>query len=67
MICIGRDMADEDDVRELESKITAVLDILYMKGIIDTEVDHYDVEEYRDELREDFNFQLSKTLQEYPE
>jgi len=52
MICIGRDMADEDDVRELESKITAVLDILYMKGIIDTEVDHYDVEEYRNELRE---------------
>ena len=63
----SRDLADEDDVRELEDKITAVLDILHIKSIIDREVDHYDVEEYRDELREDFNFQLSKTLQEYPE
>ena len=51
----SRDLADEDDVRELEDKITAVLDILYIKGIIDREVDHYDVEEYRDELREELN------------
>jgi len=30
MIYVGRDIADEDDVREVESKITAVLDILYI-------------------------------------
>ena len=51
----SRDLADEDDVRELEDKITAVLDILHIKSIIDREVDHYDVEEYRDELREEQN------------
>ena len=51
MIYVGRDIADEDDVREVESKITAVLDILYIKGIIDKEIDHYDVEDYSLELR----------------
>jgi len=48
---LSRDLADEDDVREVESKITAVLDILYIKGIIDKEIDHYDVEDYSLELR----------------
>lgn len=67
MIYIGRDIADEDDIEELRDKITAILDILYMKGIIDEEVDHWNVIDFRNELREDFNFQLSKTLQEYPE
>ena len=52
----SRDLADEDDVRELEDKITAVLDILHMKGIIKEDwVDHYEVEEYRDKLREEQN------------
>ena len=52
---LSRDLADEDDVRELEDKITAVLEILYRKGIIDRDIDHYDVEDYRDELREELN------------
>lgn len=50
---LSRDLADEDDVRELEDKITAVLEILYRKGIIDRDIDHYDVEDYRDELKEE--------------
>jgi len=49
----SRDLADEDDVRELEDKITAVLEVLYRKGIIDRDIDHYDVEDYRDELKEE--------------
>ena len=53
MIYVGRDIADEDDVEELRDKITAILDILKIKGIINTEVDHYDVCDFRNMLQEE--------------
>lgn len=54
---IGRDIADEDDIAEINDKIDAILDILRIKGIIktgekytDTYVDHWNVSEFRDDL-----------------
>lgn len=50
MTYIGRDLADEDDIEEINKKITAILDILFIKGIINKGVDHYDVYDLRDEI-----------------
>ena len=51
MTYIGRDLADEDDIEEINANIDAILDILRMKGIIDEEVDHWNVFEFRDKIR----------------
>ena len=50
MTYIGRDLADEDDIQEINANIDAILDILRMKGIIDEEVDHWNVIEFRNEM-----------------
>lgn len=54
---MNRDIADEDDIAEINDKIDAILDILRIKGIIktgekytDTYVDHWNVSEFRDDL-----------------
>ena len=62
MTYIGRDLADEEDIEEVNANIDAILDILRMKGIIktgdkytDTYVDHWNVIEFRNNLREEMN------------
>ena len=50
MTYIGRDLADEEDIEEVNANIDAILDILRMKGIIDEEVDHWNVIEFRNEM-----------------
>jgi len=50
MTYIGRDLADEEDIEEINANIDAILDILRMKGIIDEEVDHWNVIEFRNEM-----------------
>ena len=57
MTYIGRDLADEDDIAEINDKIDAILDILRIKGIIktgekytDTYVDHWNVTDFRNDL-----------------
>lgn len=53
----SRDLADEDDIAEINDKIDAILDILRIKGIIktgekytDTYVDHWNVTDFRNDL-----------------
>ena len=50
MTYIGRDLADEEDIELINANIDAILDILRMKGIIDEEVDHWNVIEFRNEM-----------------
>ena len=50
MTYIGRDLADADDIEEINANIDAILDILHMKGIIAPDIDHWNVIEYRNEL-----------------
>ena len=50
MTYIGRDLADEEDIEEINANIDAILDILRMKGIIDEEVDHWNVVEFRNNM-----------------
>ena len=50
MTYIGRDLADEEDIEEINANIDAILDILRMKGIIDEEVDHWNVIEFRNNM-----------------
>ena len=59
---INRDIADEDDIAEIQDKIDAILDILRMKGIIktgekytDTYVDHWNVIDFRNDLLKEMN------------
>jgi len=54
---LNRDIADEDDIAEINDKIDAILDILRIKGIIktgekytDTYVDHWNVTDFRNDL-----------------
>ena len=47
-------VADEDDIDEINKKIQAILDILFIKGIINKGVDHYDVYDLRDEVYSDY-------------
>jgi len=54
---LSRDLADEDDIAEINDKIDAILDILRIKGIIktgekytDTYVDHWNVTDFRNDL-----------------
>ena len=58
MTYIGRDLADEEDIELINANIDAILDILRMKGIIktgekytDTYVDHWNVIEFRDDMK----------------
>jgi len=58
---INRDIADEDDIAEIQDKIDAILDILRMKGIIktgdrytDTYVDHWNVIDFRNDLEKEW-------------
>ena len=50
MTYIGRDLADEEDIEEVNANIDAILDILRMKGIIDEQLDHWNVTDFRNEL-----------------
>ena len=50
---INRDIADEDDIAEIQDKIDAILDILHIKGIIAPDIDHWNVIEYRNELNQE--------------
>ena len=50
MIYINRDLADEEDIEDINEKIDAILEILHMKGII-PESDHWNVVEVRNNLR----------------
>jgi len=61
MTYIGRDLADADDIEEINANIDAILDILRMKGIIktgdkytDTYVDHWNVVEFRNDLEKEW-------------
>jgi len=58
MTYIGKDLADADDIEEINANIDAILDILRMKGIIktgdrytDTYVDHWNVIEFNNKMR----------------
>ena len=51
MTYIGRDLADEEDIEEVNANIDAILDILKMKGIIPSNIDHWNVIEFRNNLR----------------
>ena len=51
MIYINRDLADEEDIEEVNANIDAILEILHMKGIIDGDIDHWNVMEFRNNLR----------------
>ena len=50
MTYIGRDLADEEDIELINANIDAILDILHMKGIIDKNIDHWNVVEYKNDL-----------------
>ena len=50
MTYIGRDLADEEDIEEVNANIDAILDILRMKGIIPSNIDHWNVIEFRNEM-----------------
>jgi len=50
---LSRDLADEDDIAEINDKIDAILDILHIKGIIAPDIDHWNVIEYRNELNQE--------------
>ena len=50
MVYINRDLADEEDIEDINEKIDAILEILHMKGII-PESDHWNVVEIRNNLR----------------
>ena len=47
---INVNLADADDIEEINASIDAILDILRMKGIIDEEVDHWNVIDFRNDL-----------------
>ena len=47
----NRDLADEDDIEDIHNQIDAILDILHMKGIIKGDIDHWNVVEFRNNLR----------------
>jgi len=50
MTYIGRDLADEEDIEEVNANIDAILDILHIKGIIPSDIDHWNVIDYRNKL-----------------
>ena len=50
MTYIGKDLADSDDIEEINANIDAILDILHMKGIIPPNIDNWNVIDYRNEL-----------------
>ena len=54
MTYIGRDLADEDDIEEINANIDAILDILKMKGIIPSNIDHWNVIEFRNDLEKEW-------------
>ena len=58
---INVNLADADDIEEINASIDAILDILRMKGIIktgdkytDTYVDHWNVVEFRNDLEKEW-------------
>ena len=55
MVYINRDLADEEDIEEINANIDAILEILHMKGIIEGDIDHWNVIEFRNNLREEMN------------
>ena len=54
MTYIGRDLADEEDIEEVNANIDAILDILHMKGIIDKNIDHWNVVDYKNDLEKEW-------------
>jgi len=54
MTYIGRDLADEEDIEEVNANIDAILDILKMKGIIPSNIDHWNVIEFRNDLEKEW-------------
>jgi len=54
MTYIGRDLADEEDIEEVNANIDAILDILRMKGIIPSNIDHWNVVEFRNDLEKEW-------------
>ena len=54
MTYIGRDLADEEDIEEVNANIDAILDILKMKGIIPSNIDHWNVIEFKNDLEKEW-------------
>ena len=54
MTYIGRDLADEEDIEEINANIDAILDILKMKGIIPSNIDHWNVIEFKNDLEKEW-------------
>jgi len=59
---INVNLADADDIEEINASIDAILDILRIKGIIktgekytDTYVDHWNVIDFRNDLLKEMN------------
>ena len=47
---INVNLADADDIEEINGNIDAILDILHIKGIIPSDIDHWNVIDYRNKL-----------------
>jgi len=47
---INVNLADADDIEEINASIDAILDILHIKGIIPSDIDHWNVIDYRNKL-----------------
>ena len=51
---INVNLADADDIEEINASIDAILDILRMKGIIPSNIDHWNVIEFRNDLEKEW-------------